>query len=512
MPSNRGYSKKVLKNFLHPKNFGEIKNPDAVGKVGNPVCLLPKEKILINEEFTEIKEAKKGDFVVSHLSNKRKVQEIIIKNYSGKIINIKNSLGKLNLTPDHLIYAIKVPKEDKYKRIRGKKELIPSWYHAEHLEKGDLIFYPFSTEEKDVKSLNLNIQKKKYDFRSKDIPKSISLAGDFLRLAGYFLAEGNVQDRPSKTEISFSLHIDEKDIVKDIRLITKRLFNLDVKIKERPKTKGVVVYIYHARLARFFKDFFGNGAKKKKIPEILMKLPILKQKDLIFGLWKGDGCINLNRIGPRASYATISYQLVQQIKTLLLRQGIIPSLYTEKEKISRWAKHQEAYRIHVGQRESLIKLSKILKETYIPRSYSSISSWIEKNHLFCPITKISKEKYSGKVYNLEVEKDNSFISESLCLHNCGDIMWMYLKIDKKTEKIKDIKFKTYGCAAAIASTEQLTILAKNKTLKEAEKLTMKDVASALQGLPQIKLHCSMMAIQALKKSIEEYRKKNKNGK
>jgi nitrogen fixation NifU-like protein len=95
---------------------------------------------------------------------------------------------------------------------------------------------------------------------------------------------------------------------------------------------------------------------------------------------------------------------------------------------------------------------------------------------------------------------------------CGDIMWMYLKVDKKTEKIKNIKFKTYGCAAAIASTEQLTILAKGKTLKEAEKLKMKDVASALEGLPQIKLHCSTMAIQALQKSIEEYRKKNRNGK
>jgi len=95
---------------------------------------------------------------------------------------------------------------------------------------------------------------------------------------------------------------------------------------------------------------------------------------------------------------------------------------------------------------------------------------------------------------------------------CGDIMWMYLKIDKKTEKIKDIKFKTYGCAAAIASTEQLTKIAKGKTLKEAEKITMKDVAKALEGLPQIKLHCSTMAIQALNKSIKEYREKNKNGK
>ncbi|MEA3248377.1 MAG: iron-sulfur cluster assembly scaffold protein [Nanoarchaeota archaeon] len=88
---------------------------------------------------------------------------------------------------------------------------------------------------------------------------------------------------------------------------------------------------------------------------------------------------------------------------------------------------------------------------------------------------------------------------------CGDIMHLYIKVDPKTKKIKKIKFKTYGCAAAIASTEQLTKIAKGKTIAEAEKLTMKDVADSLKGLPQIKLHCSSMAVQALKKAIKGYR-------
>ena len=94
---------------------------------------------------------------------------------------------------------------------------------------------------------------------------------------------------------------------------------------------------------------------------------------------------------------------------------------------------------------------------------------------------------------------------------CGDIMWMYLKVDKKTNKIKKIKFKTYGCAAAIASTSMLTQIAKGKTIEQAEKLTMNDVKNALKDLPQIKLHCSAMAIQALQKAIENYKKKE-NGK
>jgi len=90
---------------------------------------------------------------------------------------------------------------------------------------------------------------------------------------------------------------------------------------------------------------------------------------------------------------------------------------------------------------------------------------------------------------------------------CGDIMEMHLKIDEKSKKIKDIKFKTFGCAAAIASTSMLTQISKGKTIKEAKKIAMKDVAEKLKGLPHIKMHCSVMAIQSLKKAIEKYENK-----
>lgn len=96
---------------------------------------------------------------------------------------------------------------------------------------------------------------------------------------------------------------------------------------------------------------------------------------------------------------------------------------------------------------------------------------------------------------------------------CGDVMEMHLKIDKKTNIIKNIKFQTYGCIAAIASTSMLTQLVKGKTIQQAQKLTMNDVKNALHDLPKIKIHCSSMAIQALKKAIENYKEENKqNGK
>jgi nitrogen fixation NifU-like protein len=88
---------------------------------------------------------------------------------------------------------------------------------------------------------------------------------------------------------------------------------------------------------------------------------------------------------------------------------------------------------------------------------------------------------------------------------CGDIMTIYIKV--KDNKIKDIKFKTYGCAAAIASTSIATEIVKGKTLDEAYKLTREDVAKQLGGLPSIKMHCSNLAADALRKAIDNYKKK-----
>lgn len=89
---------------------------------------------------------------------------------------------------------------------------------------------------------------------------------------------------------------------------------------------------------------------------------------------------------------------------------------------------------------------------------------------------------------------------------CGDIMRIYLKIDG--DVIKDVKFKTFGCGAAIASSSVTTEMVKGKTLDEALKLTNKDVVNKLGGLPPVKLHCSVLAEEAIKKAISDYYRKS----
>lgn len=88
---------------------------------------------------------------------------------------------------------------------------------------------------------------------------------------------------------------------------------------------------------------------------------------------------------------------------------------------------------------------------------------------------------------------------------CGDIMELYIKV--KDGIIIDAKFKTYGCGAAIATSSMVTEMIKNKSLEEAEKISNKAVAEALDGLPPIKMHCSVLAEEALKKAIEDYKQK-----
>ena len=89
---------------------------------------------------------------------------------------------------------------------------------------------------------------------------------------------------------------------------------------------------------------------------------------------------------------------------------------------------------------------------------------------------------------------------------CGDMMRLYLKIDEG--KVVDAKFRTFGCGAAIASSSMLTEMIKGKTIEEARAISNQHVADALDGLPAVKIHCSVMAEQAVKSALDDYAKKH----
>lgn len=95
---------------------------------------------------------------------------------------------------------------------------------------------------------------------------------------------------------------------------------------------------------------------------------------------------------------------------------------------------------------------------------------------------------------------------------CGDVMRIYIKVDKDgdTERIGDIRFQTFGCGAAVATTSIVTEMVKGMTLDESIKITNKDVADALDGLPPVKMHCSNLAADALLAAVKDYRERKNN--
>ena len=104
------------------------------------------------------------------------------------------------------------------------------------------------------------------------------------------------------------------------------------------------------------------------------------------------------------------------------------------------------------------------------------------------------------------EIENASGSGTVGNAKCGDIMKMDIQVENGV--IVDVKFKTFGCGAAIATSSMATEMVKGKTIEEALKLTNKAVAEALDGLPPVKMHCSMLAEQAIHAAIEDYRAKH----
>jgi NifU-like protein involved in Fe-S cluster formation len=127
-----------------------------------------------------------------------------------------------------------------------------------------------------------------------------------------------------------------------------------------------------------------------------------------------------------------------------------------------------------------------------------------KEHFFSPKNIFINDK------ELEDYKKNADGVGQVGSPACGDVMEMFIKVNKKENTIKECRWRTFGCASAIASTSILSEMVIGKTLAEAKKITPKDIVKELGGLPPRKIHCSILGDRALRKAIENYESKQKS--
>lgn len=486
------YSKEVMKHFKNPQNVGKIKNPDGLGKVGNLACgdimylyldiaenkkgqeiikdikfetfgcLPPNEKILTNEgDWKDISCVKKGTDVLNGNGRKTKVLRTFLRRYNGPIITIVpfvSPFNKFSVTPEHPILSVKRKWLRSARRssrlcewLRIKEdELIskkPRYVYAKNLNKGDYLIFSSNKKIKDSPFFNI----------------------EMMKLIGYYLAEGYSSARGST--LAFALNKNEKANISELKLLILKIINK--KPKERIRGSVSEIYICSRKWVKFFVSIAGRLALHKKLSEEILSLPFEKQWELIKTYIKGDGYLVRRRPNNEMTYrvSTISQDLAIQIQEILARGGIFSAI-KEDDDVERKS-HIEGRSVN----------SKIIYEVSFQLARKKKFVHLGKGYFLVPIRDILKKHYFGNVYNIQVKNTpTSYLVKGFAVHNC---------------------------TVAVANTSLLTTIIKGKTLEEALKVTKDDLVKKFGNVPLIKVHCSMLAIDALAEAVYDYYKKNK---
>jgi intein/homing endonuclease len=339
------------------------------------------------------------------------------RHYSGKLITIKVSLlGKpISLTPEHEVLTIHRKKffhkngEPFHENFRRSLSRGSSWKPAKELETGDVVAFPIPATVIDLIELDISsfmpevvswFQDEQWYFtrgRGKygrgKLPKLITINNDFMLLAGWYLSEGS-------GTIS-GVHIANRSL--DVQNEIIRLFHSVFDANAKADSAGV--WCRSRSVSTLLSNLFGKGAHQKKIPDFMFHLPLEKQKHLIKSLWAGDGHVRENRV----LYKTVSENLALGISYLTTRIGAVPYI----QRNPKW--YDLNYR---GQ--SMIKMQNLLEVESQERKFVRDQHWVKDKLVWLPIRKIETSSYEGLVFNLEVENENSYVTENFTAHNCQD--------------------------------------------------------------------------------------------
>lgn len=382
------------------------------GIVSEDSALIPISKIHV------------GDLVRTHTGKMQKVVRVGMRLHRGKFYTIRRTYWNqtMRVTGEHPLLAVRY---DGHVSSQPNKQE-PEWIRVRDLRKHDFLLEPIPSDIHDILYTDIC---QKSGGGGKAFTQKILVDFDLLRLIGYFLAEGWI----SKTvgSVSFAFHSDEVEFHADVTKLMFAIFK--VKCKKYPglqrTTPGpaingftnngkTTVLTFNSTAARNFFTQFGHRATGKFIPQWVLDLPPEKQAGLLLGHWRGDGCrnkqINLphDRMGKNSFMLdTSSSALAEGLRTLLLRQKVVPSLNIGLSK-----NRNPLYRLQIDGGYAH-KLAQIFGEEPPMCSRRSRARLIGQ-YVYYAITNISTNDEDISVYNLEVETDHSYVAAGVAAHNC----------------------------------------------------------------------------------------------
>ncbi len=331
------------------------------------------------------------------------------REYSGPIVVIKQYYTNipLKITPEHPVLAVRnVRKPGSEWQDRGVDESRVEWVPAKDLTVSDFMAFPRIKEVRDLELVSEGLAE----------------------LFGWYVAEGCLTKNKRGLNVTFSLGRHEKDRIERVIGLIERVFGSSPSVTE--KGSSVRITISSKYYAPLFEQF-GIRAEDKDIPTWFLYLPEKKQYAFLKGYFGGDGYVRNMKKGKKSSVvvinaATVSMNLAYRLRLLLFRLGILNSIMVVRGGRGviegRDVKVRDAYHIRITG-GSAMKLLENIGISYVyeysgGRSAGFNYGWVEENYVFIPIRSVSFEEFSGVVYNIHVDEDESYLTIHGALHNC----------------------------------------------------------------------------------------------
>jgi len=451
--------------FLVVWDFIRFANENKIMTGPGRGCFLPDTKILMADgKAKNIQDVSIGEQVITHTGRIQDVVNTLAYDCNEEVTCIEACNEKTYLTNDHKVFSIrtnqcnkdwidktKIPvvcrqtcsnfKDKKCKNPEFKNYEL-CWNEAAKLKKNDIVVYPrnrikgedivFDLLDFVEKTLALRYDEKHIWYEigtnslaTEKVNRFVAFDEDFARLIGYYIAEGWSQhnEKSRKYRIGIAFHKDEKEYIDDTFNLINKCFGIQPSIVTPKKRNATSVTLNSKVVADLMANLCGVYAINKHIPYRAVQNGKEEYlKSMIAAMFRGDGSysdLNSKASSFRIKYTTTSYDLAYQLRLLLARFGYWVSIKTRKKIKENW---NTEYSVCLSGAQ-LLRWNEDFPYYQIPirnqKFYRNDSFYVDDDYVYIKIDKVSKSDYNGKVYDLSVPEDTSYVANSIAVHNSG---------------------------------------------------------------------------------------------